>query len=214
MKTPITKIRAPKKSQSPKPNSSLDVGALEFETWSVFEKSFLVAQAIRLCLPAARRTEWGVANRANGDGSFSILLAAIPVGGSPTGTGESPALPFFKTGSWRFSGVWCLVFGVCSAGFGASLPAAVAVLTLALGIGTNPAGAAGVQNWPRFRGPNGSGVSESLGLPVEFGPGTNLAWRTPVPAGHSSPVVWENRVLVTGYEESRCIVVCFDRKTG
>src|SRR5213593_4738107 len=75
---------------------------------------------------------------------------------------------------------------------------AVAVLTLALAIGANTASGAGVQNWPRFRGPNGSGVSESRDLPVEFGPMKNLAWRTAVPAGHSSPVVWGNRVFLTG----------------
>jgi len=107
-------------------------------------------------------------------------------------------------GIWDFFGLWSSVFGV----------GVVSALTLALGIGANPASGAGVQNWPRFRGPNGSGVSESRGLPVEFGPGTNLAWRTAVPAGHSSPVVWENRVFLTGYEETRCIVVCLDRKSG
>ena len=36
---------------------------------------------------------------ANGDGLFSRLLSAFPVGGSPTGAGESPALPIFKTRS-------------------------------------------------------------------------------------------------------------------
>ena len=91
---------------------------------------------------------------------------------------------------------------------------ALSALILALGIGANPASGAGVQNWPRFRGPNGSGVSDSRDLPVEFGPTTNLAWRIAVPPGHSSPVVWENRVFLTGYEASRCIVVCIDRKSG
>ena len=54
---------------------------------------------------------------------------------------------------------------------------AMAVLTLALEGGVNTATGTGVQNWPRFRGPNGSGVSESRDLPVEFGPSKNLAWR-------------------------------------
>jgi hypothetical protein len=35
----------------------------------------------------------------NGRGLFAPLLAAIPVGGSPTGAGGSPAPPIFKTGS-------------------------------------------------------------------------------------------------------------------
>src|SRR6185369_185731 len=104
------------------------------------------------------------------------------------------------------------LFGAWNLGFGASLPVTVAVL--AFGIGANPASSADAQNWPRFHGPNGSGVSESRGLPVEFGPMKNLAWRTAVPAGHSSPVVWENRVFLTGYEEARCIVVCLDLKSG
>ena len=33
--------------------------------------------------------------RANADGLFPKLLAGVPVGGSPTGAGESPALPIF-----------------------------------------------------------------------------------------------------------------------
>src|SRR6266566_5133263 len=41
----------------------------------------------------------GVAVRANGDGLFPGWLSAVPVGGSLTGTGESPALPVFKTRS-------------------------------------------------------------------------------------------------------------------
>ena len=99
------------------------------------------------------------------------------------------------------------MFGVLTSVFGVSL-------TVVLGFGTNTASAATIQNWPRFRGPNGSGVSESRDLPVEFGPGKNLAWQTAVPAGHSSPVVWEDRVFLTGYEETQCIVACLDLKSG
>jgi len=106
------------------------------------------------------------------------------------------------------------MFGVCSAGFGASFPAALTVFALVLSLEAYTGTDSGAKNWPRFRGPNGSGVSESKDLPVEFGPTKNLAWRTAVPAGHSSPVIWENRVFLTGYEETRCIVVCLDLKTG
>jgi hypothetical protein len=41
----------------------------------------------------------GATIRANGDRLFAKLLAAVPVGGSPTGAGGSPAPPIFKTGS-------------------------------------------------------------------------------------------------------------------
>jgi outer membrane protein assembly factor BamB len=92
--------------------------------------------------------------------------------------------------------------------------AARAALIFTLGLTADTASGADVQNWPRFRGPNGSGVSESRDLPVEFGPAKNLAWRAAILAGHSSPVIWENRIFLTGYEGTRCIVTCLDRRNG
>ena len=41
--------------------------------------------------------------------------------------------------------------------------------------------------WAQFRGPNASGVSEDTNLPVSFGPGENVVWKTPVPMGLSLP---------------------------
>ena len=85
---------------------------------------------------------------------------------------------------------------------------------LALALAINTGAGAAIQNWSRFRGPNGSGVSEARDLPVELGTVKNLAWRTEVPAGRSSPVVWENRVFLTGYAETRCLVVCIELANG
>src|SRR5436190_12860159 len=62
------------------------------------EIRLVVAQATRLFRPATRRTA-GATIQANGDGLFATLLAAVPVGGSPTGAGGSSAPPIFKTGS-------------------------------------------------------------------------------------------------------------------
>ena len=62
------------------------------------EIRLVVAQATRLFRPATRRTA-GAAIQANGDGLFATLLAAVPVDGSPTAAGGSPAPPIFKTGS-------------------------------------------------------------------------------------------------------------------
>ena len=42
----------------------------------------------------------GAAFRTDGDVLFTMLPSTVPVGGSPTGAGESPALPFFETRSW------------------------------------------------------------------------------------------------------------------
>jgi outer membrane protein assembly factor BamB len=37
------------------------------------------------------------------------------------------------------------------------------------------------ENWTRFRGPNGLGVSSATNLPIEFGPDKNVRWKAPLP---------------------------------
>jgi outer membrane protein assembly factor BamB len=57
------------------------------------------------------------------------------------------------------------------------------------------------QEWTRFRGPNGTGVS-TASIPVECTEATRN-WRVRLPgAGHSSPVVWGDRVFVASAEEA------------
>lgn len=56
------------------------------------------------------------------------------------------------------------------------------------------------ENWPQFRGHNASGIAAGQDLPLEWdvATGTNILWKRSIPGlGHSSPVVWENRVFVT-----------------
>jgi outer membrane protein assembly factor BamB len=54
------------------------------------------------------------------------------------------------------------------------------------------------QEWRQFRGPTGQGIAEGGGLPTEWSPTTNVAWKAPVPGrGWSSPVVAHGRVWVT-----------------
>jgi len=85
------------------------------------------------------------------------------------------------------------------------------VAALSLGLGCVPAAA---QSWSQFRGPNGSGISTSTGLPVEFGPAKNMVWKASLPAGHSSPVLSRDRIFVTGYDGNRLLVICLDQKDG
>ena len=68
--------------------------------------------------------------------------------------------------------------------------------------------------WSQFRGPNGSGVSETKNLPTEFGPNKNVVWKTQLPAGHSSPVLTRDRIFVTAYSNDKLLVICLDRQTG
>lgn len=74
---------------------------------------------------------------------------------------------------------------------------------------TAPAG-----DWTRFRGPNGSGVSDAKNLPVKFGPTENLLWKTPLPEGHSSPIIGGNRIFVTALENESLVTIGLDRASG
>jgi len=69
-------------------------------------------------------------------------------------------------------------------------------------------------DWRRFRGPNGSGVAETGSLPVTFGPDANLVWTNPVPPGHSSPVLNNDAVVVTSFEDDQLLTISINRETG
>ena len=68
--------------------------------------------------------------------------------------------------------------------------------------------------WSQFRGPNGTGVSETKGLPTEFGPNKNVVWKTALPPGHSSPVLTRDRIFVTAHDKDKLFVISLDRQTG
>ncbi len=70
------------------------------------------------------------------------------------------------------------------------------------------------QDWTRFRGPNGTGVSESRNLPAEFGPSNNLLWRAPLSTGHSSPVVVRDRIYITVVEQEKLVTRCLRQSDG
>lgn len=70
------------------------------------------------------------------------------------------------------------------------------------------------EDWSRFRGPNGQGISAETGFPVEFSRTRNLVWRTPIRAGKSSPVLTSKHIFLTGFENQTLYTQCFDRATG
>jgi len=69
-------------------------------------------------------------------------------------------------------------------------------------------------DWPGFRGSNCSGVSAARDLPVEFGPNKNMLWKTALPRGASSPILIQDRVLLTAAEGKKRLVICLDSRTG
>lgn len=85
-------------------------------------------------------------------------------------------------------------------------------------------GTAQAADWSRFRGPNGSAVSDESGLPVTWSDNENIVWKTALPGpGSSSPIVVGDRVLVTCFtgvadngDPAKMVrhLLCFDRKDG
>lgn len=88
---------------------------------------------------------------------------------------------------------------------------------------------AATAQWSQFRGPNGSGISDSSKLPVSFSPTTGVAWKTELPAGHSSPIVFGDRIFLTAaeggtrteiavgrvlYKDGKLYTICLDRRSG
>jgi outer membrane protein assembly factor BamB len=94
--------------------------------------------------------------------------------------------------------------------------AALAALIVA-GLNTAAAGEhATSPEWTRFRGPNGSGVSAATGIPLRWTDDDYL-WKVKLPGiGHSSPVLWGERLFITSGDEATGtrMVLCFDATTG
>jgi outer membrane protein assembly factor BamB len=70
------------------------------------------------------------------------------------------------------------------------------------------------EDWTRFRGPNGSGLSSETGIPAEFGPDKNVIWRTALPEGNSSPVFGRESIFVSAFEGDSLFTIAMDRQTG
>lgn len=73
------------------------------------------------------------------------------------------------------------------------------------------------ENWVRFRGPNGQGISAEKNLPVEWSATENVVWKSEIPGeGWSSPIVFEDQIFLTATtdEGTSCHVVCVDRTNG
>ena len=83
-------------------------------------------------------------------------------------------------------------------------------------------------DWTRFRGPDGSGVSNDKGVPTTWSATENVVWRTSLPGfGASSPIVLGDQIFLTCYSgygldqdkpgdqsDLRLHLLCIDRATG
>jgi len=72
-------------------------------------------------------------------------------------------------------------------------------------------------NHNSFRGPLGQGVIYHENIPTEWdgASGTNILWKSPIPKhGYNSPVVWGDKVFITGADDQSREVYCYNANTG
>lgn len=73
------------------------------------------------------------------------------------------------------------------------------------------------QNYPFFRGPDGDGITYKTNVPEKFdaASGENVLWKVQVPKhGYNSPIVWGEKLFVSGADAEAREIYCYDTKTG
>lgn len=89
----------------------------------------------------------------------------------------------------------------------------IAVL-LALVISRPVQGADHSGPWPRFRGPNGSGVATDQQPPIEIGPEKNVRWKVSAPEGLSSPIIVGDKLVITAVQDGSLYTIAYNRADG
>src|SRR5258705_13674938 len=72
-------------------------------------------------------------------------------------------------------------------------------LSVALVLSNAPSNGIAAANWPQFRGPQASGVSDSAAPPLKWDveAGQGVRWQQTIPGlAHASPIVWNDRIYL------------------
>lgn len=72
------------------------------------------------------------------------------------------------------------------------------------------------QEWTRFRGPNGTGLSDAKSIPTKW-TDADYNWKIELPGiGHSAPVLWGKKIFLTSASEETAMrmVLCVDADSG
>ncbi|MBN1904613.1 MAG: PQQ-like beta-propeller repeat protein [Deltaproteobacteria bacterium] len=73
------------------------------------------------------------------------------------------------------------------------------------------------RNWNRFRGFGGAGVTPLTDIPTRWDAagGKGILWKTAIPLpGFNSPIAWQDRIFLSGANEGKRQVYCFDASSG
>jgi outer membrane protein assembly factor BamB len=74
-----------------------------------------------------------------------------------------------------------------------------------------------IKNFPTFRGYGGNGIAYQKDIPISWdgASGKNIKWKFTIPLpGYNSPVVWGDKVFISGANASKREIYCIDRLTG
>ncbi len=79
-----------------------------------------------------------------------------------------------------------------------------------------PGGGLRAENWPQWRGPQGTGFSREASVPLVWSEQRGIAWKCPLPPwGNSTPAIWNRSVFVTSQtDEQRLLLLHIDAQTG
>src|SRR5678815_5678344 len=86
----------------------------------------------------------------------------------------------------------------------------IAIVVAAFGLNSQ------AQEWTRFRGPNGTGISHAKTIPTKITE-ADINWKVELPGtGHSSPVLWGERIFLTstGDKSGGISVLCLSAQDG
>lgn len=162
----------------------------------VLVSRLLAASRRQLPMPTGPRDEAAGEERGAAQARWSIAAAAVMLGSAALTLITGPG-----------SGLTAAAVAALGSEDGPSSKAAP----------TYPSAAELAQNWPRFRGPGGLGRAPSAELPTSWdgAKGEGIRWKTAIPApGKNSPVIWGNRLFITGATEDKREVFCYDLESG
>ncbi|MBI9034783.1 MAG: PQQ-binding-like beta-propeller repeat protein [Bacteroidales bacterium] len=74
-----------------------------------------------------------------------------------------------------------------------------------------------LKNFSTFRGPGSNGIVYHNNVPLKWDgtTGENLLWKTKIPVhGYNSPVIWEDKIFISGATSDDRLIYCFDLNTG
>ncbi len=74
---------------------------------------------------------------------------------------------------------------------------------------------ASAEDWPQWRGPEGTGVSHETNLPLNWNDQRGIIWKSNIPEwGDSTPAIFGNSIFLTAQHDDNLLVLKLDKSTG